>query len=156
VGARAATASAEDAHALYDSMAAISLMLAIPLVFGSLLTGLVMGFGTPWGVFRYYWVVAKLALVIAIILTGSFFVGPGTEKLADDAAAGLEGSALGDTRWQIAIAGATNIVFMLVAIILAVFKPWGRIHLGRHSRKDESEADGAVTEAREPANASTR
>lgn len=131
---RAATAGHTDAHALYESGLTFAFALAIPFSFGSLLTGLVLGFGTPWGVLRYYWVVAKIALLIAIILTGALAVGPGLERLADDSAAGLQKAALGDDRYYLTLAGVANLVFILTAIGLGVFKPWGRIQLGRRSR----------------------
>jgi hypothetical protein len=124
---RAATAGHADAHALYESGLALAFILAIPSSFASLLTGLLLGLGTAWGVLRYYWVVAKLALLIAIILMGALAVGPGLDHLADDSAAGLEMAGLGDLRHYLTMAGAANLAFILGAIGLSVFKPWGRI-----------------------------
>src|SRR5687767_5817555 len=34
----------------------------VPLSFASLLTGLVQSLGTPWGLFRHYWVLFKLLI----------------------------------------------------------------------------------------------
>jgi uncharacterized membrane protein len=36
----------------------------VPLALAALLTGLVMALGTPWGLFRHYWVLIALALTI--------------------------------------------------------------------------------------------
>src|SRR5229473_3235612 len=36
----------------------------VPLAVAALLTGLVMSLGTPWGLFRHYWVLISLALTI--------------------------------------------------------------------------------------------
>src|SRR5213596_752822 len=36
----------------------------VPLACGSLLTGLVMALGTPWGLFRQYWVLITLVLTL--------------------------------------------------------------------------------------------
>src|SRR5438128_1957117 len=36
----------------------------VPLALASLLTGLIMSLGTPWGLFRHYWVVVSLVLAI--------------------------------------------------------------------------------------------
>ena len=141
VAARAAGAGPLEAHALYESAETMAFALAIPLVMASLVSGLTLGFGTPWGILRYYWVVAKLGLLIAVILTGSFAVGPLIEQLTDASATGLEKAALGDARWQVALAGAANLLFVAVAVVLAVFKPWGRIHLGRHAADEQHNAD---------------
>jgi hypothetical protein len=48
-------------------MESIGWFVIVPLCFASLLTGLVMPLGTAWGLFRHYWVVAKL--LIAIVAT---------------------------------------------------------------------------------------
>src|SRR3981081_2425986 len=34
----------------------------VPLAFASLLSGLIQSLGTPWGLFRHYWVLVKLLL----------------------------------------------------------------------------------------------
>ena len=36
----------------------------VPLALAALLTGLVMSLGTPWGLFRHYWVLITLGLTI--------------------------------------------------------------------------------------------
>src|SRR5687767_11983620 len=36
----------------------------VPLALAALVTGLVMSVGTPWGLFRHYWVLITLALTI--------------------------------------------------------------------------------------------
>jgi hypothetical protein len=130
---RASAADAVEANALYEGSLALAFALAIPLSFGALITGLLLGAGTPWGIVRYYWVVAKIGLLVAIILTGALLVGPSLQDLAHATADGREGSALGSVRWSLAFAGAANLVFMVTAVWLAVFKPWGRI---RKSRRD--------------------
>ena len=36
----------------------------VPLAFAALLTGLIQSLGTPWGLFRHYWVLTKLLLTV--------------------------------------------------------------------------------------------
>ena len=90
-----------------------SLVFGIPLSFGVLLTGLALGLGTRWGVFRYPWVVAKLALIVSVILVGAFVIGPGSNELVDGT----------DTTGRL-IAGATyDVMALTIATSLSVFKP---------------------------------
>jgi len=49
-------------RAAYPAMELTTWFVIVPLVIASLLTGIVQSLGTTWGLFRYYWVVAKLAL----------------------------------------------------------------------------------------------
>ena len=44
--------------------------------------------GTRWGVLTYRWVTGKLALQLAIILTGALVVRPSVQALIDRTAAG--------------------------------------------------------------------
>jgi hypothetical protein len=124
---RAASIGSVEANALYELGGVMAFALAIPLSFGALFTGMALGVGTTWGLIRYYWVVTKAALLVAIILVGSFIVGPSLEALADSSSAGLQKGGLGDERWWLMAGGLANIVFMLSAVIFSVFKPWGRI-----------------------------
>lgn len=51
-------------------MEQISRFVIVPLSLASLFTGLVQSLGTPWGLFRHYWVVIKslLTLLATLIL----------------------------------------------------------------------------------------
>lgn len=46
----------------YLAMEVTGWYVIVPLAFAALLTGLVQSLGTTWGLFRHYWVLAKLAL----------------------------------------------------------------------------------------------
>ena len=48
--------------ASHDLLGTFALFFGIPLSFLALLTGLALGLGTPWGVFRHPWVIVKLVL----------------------------------------------------------------------------------------------
>ena len=115
---------AGDAHALYSSTQTLAFALAIPFSLTSLATGLVLGLGTRWGVLSYWWVTTKLALQLAIILTGALVVRPSVQALIDRSA---DGGPLGAARWELTVAGAANLTFAVAAVALAVFKPGGRL-----------------------------
>src|SRR5438128_10135219 len=51
-------------RAAYLAMHLTTWFVIVPLSLASLLTGLVDSFGTPWGLFRHYWVVTKLLLTV--------------------------------------------------------------------------------------------
>ncbi len=49
----------------YLSMDLISRFVIIPMCFAALATGLLQALGTPWGLFRYYWILlSKFGLAI--------------------------------------------------------------------------------------------
>jgi hypothetical protein len=60
---------AETVRGAYLAMNLTAWFAIVPLAFGSLLTGIVQSLGTTWGLFRHYWVVAKLySTVVATIV----------------------------------------------------------------------------------------
>jgi hypothetical protein len=109
----------------YISMDLISWFVILPACFGTLLTGIVQSLGTPWGLFRYYWILVKLLLTIAATIVLLVHMKP-ISDMADAALSGtLSDSELRGLRIQlIADAGAALLV-LLVTVTLSVYKPWG-------------------------------
>jgi hypothetical protein len=113
IAVRAEGLTAEEAHASYEVLGMLSVTFGIPLSVVALLTGIVNGFGSRWGVFRYPWVIAKLVLLVSVMAVGGFVLAPAQEAALD----GTGGSGG-------LIAGATwDVLALLVAVGLSVFKP---------------------------------
>src|SRR5207247_2097795 len=55
-------------RAAYLAMNLTARFVIVPLAFASLLTGLIQSLGTPWGLFRHYWVLAKLLLTVFVTI----------------------------------------------------------------------------------------
>jgi uncharacterized membrane protein len=91
-----------------------SVVFGIPLSFAALLTGLVLGLGTKWGVFRYPWVATKLGLLVSVMAVGGLVINPAQTMM-------LEGS--GDATTQLIVAGAYDLIALGLATTLSVFKP---------------------------------
>lgn len=118
----ASTGDAELAAASYELLAMFTLLFGIPLSFLGLITGVLLGVATPWGILRYAWVATKLALLIGVILVGALVLGPGTDAMRD-------GDGGAEARL---IAGSTyDVVALMLATGLAVFKPRRRRRPGR-------------------------
>jgi Na+-driven multidrug efflux pump len=92
-----------------------------------LVTGVVLGAGTHHGLVRYWWVLVKLILNVVLTLLVLVLLSPGL----DEAAAVGRQLAAGAT----VSADLSNLVFppivsgtsLVVATVLAVYKPWGRV-----------------------------
>jgi hypothetical protein len=106
-------------HALYRTIETVP-WLSIPVGLLAVATGVLLGIGTTWGLVRHWWVVAKIAIAVAVIATDAVIVG----QTAHDAAAGGSGAPLtGPT--------VAHVVVLAVATVLSVFKPRGRTPRGR-------------------------
>src|SRR3954453_18474518 len=110
----ATTADPQLAASSYELLAMLTLLFGIPLSFASLISGVLLGLSSQWGVVRYGWVVAKLVLLVGVLLMGALVLGPGTDSMrAGDGGAEAR-----------LIAGASyDVCALLFATGLSVFKP---------------------------------
>ena len=90
-----------------------------------LLSGVLLGFGSRYGLVRYWWVAVKL--VLNLVLTGwSCSPGPpGGPPMPSRPA--VPGPGSGDPGGRDLLPADRVPDGLLVAFVLAVFKPWGRI-----------------------------
>src|ERR1700694_2239095 len=58
------SANGQTARSAYVAMETVTWMVIVPFSFAALITGIVQGLGTTWGLFRHQWVVAKLVLTV--------------------------------------------------------------------------------------------
>lgn len=121
---------AEAVRSAYLAMEQIGWFVIVPLALAALLSGLVQSLGTEWGLFRHYWVVAKLALTLvstAVLLLHM----PAVSRMARMAAnLQLPVVAPDVMRTQLVVHAAGGLVVLLVITAISIFKPWGRIRRG--------------------------
>ena len=118
-------------RAVYIAMELVTWGVIVPFSLASLATGIVQSLGTTWGLFRYYWVVAKLALTIvatAILLVHTGPIGRVASLAVDHALAAAD---LHKLRVQLIADAGAAMVALLVATTLSVYKPWGLTAYGR-------------------------
>jgi hypothetical protein len=105
------------AAASYELLGMFTVLFGIPLSFGALGTGVLLGLGSKWGVVRYAWVAAKLVLLIGVILVGALVLGPGTEAMR---------SGDGGAEARLIAGAGYDVVALTLATGLSVFKPGRR------------------------------
>ena len=127
-------------RATYPAMAVITWYVIVPLSLGSFFSGLVQSLGTKWGLFRHYWVVAKLAITVvatAILLLHTRPIDFIAESAGKKAFAGAH---LQRLRIQLVADASAALVALLTATALTVHKPRG---LTPHGRRQQNEAEVA-------------
>jgi len=121
-------------RAAYVAMEVTGWFVIVPLSFASLLTGLVQSLGTPWGLFRHYWILIKFLISVFATAVLLLHMQP-TSRLAGVAAERtLSGADLRELRIQLAADAGAALVLLLVATTLAVYKPAGMTRYGRRKR----------------------
>ncbi len=100
----------------------------IPAAMGSLLTGLLISWLTPWGFFKWRWVTVKWIATIAIILFGTFFLGPrlnGMAALATaDPLAALQNPLFISSQRALDLVVGPQLLILLSLVLISAIKPW--------------------------------
>lgn len=115
-------------HGAYELFHIFDLTIVIPSVVLSIITGLVVSLGTPWGLLKHWWVLTKFAISLSIPTTAAFESRWVTELVARTKDPAAEPGALGG--WLAAVA-ICFVVLLWVATTLSIIKPWGRTRWGR-------------------------
>lgn len=91
------------AAALTTAVATLSDLFVLPATLLVLLTGVVLGMGTKWGLVRFYWVLGKLLIALVLLVVANI---------------GFDETATGY---------GLLIALTSLATVLSVLKPWGRV-----------------------------
>jgi hypothetical protein len=119
-------------RAMWTAAASLADTLLMPASVLTVLTGVVLGMGTKWGLAKYYWVFVKLVIGLLLFVASAFTLNDNLQTAADLAAASHPYSG-GEA---ISLAGMMSVIGLLglTAAVLSITKPWGRINW-RRTRK---------------------
>ena len=119
----------------YLAMEPITWFALVPLAFASLITGLIMSLGSHWGLFRHYWVVAKLLLTVLATLVLLSYTET-VSYLADIAAdSSTDIGRLHDGGGL--LHPGIGLLVLLVILILSVYKPKGMTRYGWRKKQEQ-------------------
>jgi hypothetical protein len=133
-------------RAAYPAMDVIARLVIVPLAFASLLTGLIQSLGTPWGLFRHYWVVMKLVVTIfaTIVLLSRMPLIGAAARLATEVTLSMDD--LRTAGNQLVVHAAGGLLVLLLPMVLSVYKPRGLTAYGaRMQRELESSSEPTAT-----------
>jgi hypothetical protein len=124
-------------RAVYLAMDLNARLVIVPLSFAALLTGVVQALGTPWGLFRHYWVLLKLLLTVfatTVLLIKIELI----RYVADGAArTTLSTADLHEVRLQLVAHAAGGLLVLLVPVVLSVYKPRGMTRYGARQLREQ-------------------
>jgi len=124
----------------YLSMDLIGRFIVIPMCFAALATGLLQALCTPWGLFRYYWILLKFGLAIfatlALLVHQFVAVAEAAKRVSGVAAETLFSADLDPLKTELVRAPSLAILLLLVITTLGVYKPWGLTRYGRRKQQE--------------------
>lgn len=124
----ASSGSGPTVAAAYTAVRLVVPIVVPVLATGMLLTGLLLGWGTKWGLLKWTWVSVKLliglvltVLVFALLLPGALSIPP---ELGGAAAEVRD--AVGGAARDLLFPPVVSFAALGVALVLSIWKPWGR------------------------------
>lgn len=126
------SSDAQLVRAAYVGMNLIGWLIIFPLSLASLLSGIVQGLGTVWGLFRHYWVLIKLIITALATVLLLVHLQPVTAMAEIALAADLGPADMNGMRVQLVADAGAAVLALLVTTVLSVYKPRG---LTRHGQK---------------------
>ena len=133
---------AQTVRGAYLVMEPAASLVLVPLSLASLLTGLVQALGTPWGLFRHYWVLFKLLLTV--LATVVLVLHMPTVSALADVAREADGAALRRLGGDLFHPGL-GLVVLLAVMVLNVYKPRGLTRYGWRKQQEQRRKTPATT-----------
>lgn len=132
---------------VYVATNLVGLAVILPMSLGALLTGLIQGLGTRWGLFKYRWVITKLVLsfvaTLLLILHQFTAVADAAKRALAFPVGALPDAGFGALQTQLVIDAGLAILVLLVTTTLSIYKPWRLSAYGRRQQTGAaSSADG--------------
>jgi hypothetical protein len=138
-------------------MELIGWFVLIPLSLAALLTGLIQSLGTPWGLFKHWWVLVKfLMTVVATFILIQHMKS--VSQMAEVASTiTLSEAHFRSQQIQLFIHALGGLAVLFTAAWLSVYKPWGKTPHGRRQSANvlppfvsEAHANADLVMARAP------
>ncbi len=122
---------AQMVRAAYLSMELIGWFVIVPLSLAALLSGLVQSLGTPLGLLRHWWILAKFLLTTGAVIVLLQHMQAVSHMSRIAAESTLSSGDYRELRIQLVVHAAGGLLVLLAATALSVFRPWGMTSYGR-------------------------
>ena len=110
------------ARIIYGAMELIGWYVVTPLGIAALVSGIVQSLATKWGLFRYYWIVAKLALTVFTIDVMVRTLDRASDTLAMTV---MRADHLAELRPHFTTHASAGLAVLIAITALSIYKPWG-------------------------------
>lgn len=140
------SAQPQTVRAAYLMMEPVLVYGIVPLAVTSLITGIVQSLGTPWGLFRHYWVVISLVLTVfaTLVLLGHVSNVRAMAAMAADPTADLR------TRGDL-FHSVGGLIVLLIPLWLNMYKPRGLTRHGWRQQRAKAAPRRPAEAPRQPA-----
>lgn len=125
--------------AVYVILQMIDIGLMIPLVIGTLLTGLGFSIFTNWGFFKHKWITVKWGVFVLQLLIGALFLGPLIRKNTSitkiEQLRSFNNPEFLHNQALIHLGNTIQLLLLILLIGISVLKPWGKSRAKKITKK---------------------
>ncbi|GAB2808221.1 hypothetical protein [Lentzea nigeriaca] len=135
----AVSLSTEDTATAATAIQSIDIFAIWPMFGASavcMISGVVLGLGSKYGLVKYWWVAIKLFMNIGMPLLIAFALRPGVNEAAEIGKRMMAGDPTAVIPSGLMHPVVVAPTLLLFAYILSVFKPWGRIRKAAQPAKN--------------------
>ena len=114
----------------------------LPLSLMSLVTGIVQALGTAWGLFRHYWVVAKLFLTVFATVVLLLKLAPIGDLASAAVLPTFSRIDFGELKVSLLVHAGVGLLVLLTITTLAIYKPAGLTAYGMRKQAGDAPSGG--------------
>jgi uncharacterized membrane protein len=115
----------------YVSMERLGDFVVIPVALCAVLTGLLLGLGSRWGLLRHYWVAVKLIVGLGALTLAAFALRARLHEAASLVKKPGASTDIGFVSITLIVAPSVALVLYTSNVVLSIFKPWGKTSYGK-------------------------
>lgn len=115
----------------YQALGTFAVVPMLTTALVSLVSGVLLGLGTRYGLVRYWWVAVKLVLNVVLCVLIVFALEPGMADIVEHGRILASGGESPLDVSTLFFPPAVSLSTLSFATVLAVFKPWGRVRSDR-------------------------
>jgi hypothetical protein len=108
-------------------------------------SGLLLAWLTQWGLFRFYWIIAKEVITLAIIVLDQVIIRWNSSAIALTAT-DASNPAYFSIRNILLVGILVRLGLLLVVIVISIFKPWGQRKRANQGNRERLTSEVIVTD----------
>jgi hypothetical protein len=109
---------------------ALGSFVVVPMLVSGLVclvSGLILGLGTRYGLIRYWWVAIKLVMNVVLCVLIVFLLRPGMPDIVEHGRSLLAGASSDVDVSALFFPPIVSLAVLATAVVLSVFKPFGKV-----------------------------
>lgn len=121
------TQNSQTARAACIALKLSTWLVVVPFCIASLITGIIQGLGTKWGLFKHYWIIVKLVLTLAMTILLWLHLEPINYLASVANQTSFSNTEQTNSFIQLISKAGAALLVLIAIITISKYKPWGKV-----------------------------